>query len=114
MRRSHAISGGVTLLESIVSMASASIALLIGLTAWGVGLTQYEGVQGAGKTYLDAFGVMNTIQEQVQRSNTIQLLTGCTATSCGTAVATPGNTAYHGMMLLVPNPRRRDGCVRCH
>ncbi|MGO8705855.1 MAG: PilW family protein [Candidatus Brocadiia bacterium] len=104
MRRFHAIGRGVTLLELIVSMAAASIAMLIGLTAWGVGWTQYKNVENASRAYLDAFGVMNSIQEQVQRANTIDLLTGGNATSYGTVVGSPGSTNYSGVLLLVPNP----------
>ena len=104
MRRFHAVGRGVTLLEMIISMASASIAMLIGLTAWGVGWTQYKNVEYASRAYLDAFGVMNSIQEQVQRASTIEMLTGGTASSYGTVVASPGGTAYSGIVLLVPNP----------
>ncbi len=104
MRRFHATGRGVTLVELVVSMAAASIAMLIGLTAWGVGWTQYENVQNSGKAYLDAFGVMNSIEEQTQRASTIELLTGGNATSYGTVVGSPGSTAYSGILLLVPNP----------
>ena len=97
MRRSHSTSRGITLVELVVSMASASIALLIGLTAWGVGWTQYENVQYASKAYLDAFGVMNSIQEQVQRCTTIQ-------------VPDPDNAAYHSIQLVVP--QQGGGTVR--
>jgi hypothetical protein len=94
----------VTLLELVVSMGSAAIAMLIGLTAWDIGWTQFQGVQSASQAYLDAFGVMNSIQEQVQRASTIELLTGGTSSSYGTVVANPGSTAYQGILLLVPNP----------
>jgi hypothetical protein len=94
----------VSLLELIVSMAAASIAMLIGLTAWGVGWTQYKNVEYASRAYLDAFGVVNSIQEQVQRSNTIEMLTGGNGSSYGTIVSSPGSTTYSGILLLVPNP----------
>jgi hypothetical protein len=97
MKRFHATGRGVTLLELVVSMASASIALLIGLTAWGVGWTQYENVQYASRAYLDAFGVMNSIQEQVQRCSTIE-------------VPDPDNAQYNSIQLLVPN--QAGGTVR--
>ena len=97
MRRFHTAGRGVTLLEMIVSMASASIAMLIGLTAWGVGWTQYKNVEYASRAYLDAFGVMNSIQEQVQRASTIQ-------------VPDPDNTTYHSIQLLVPT--QAGGTVR--
>ena len=90
MRRSGTIRRGISLVELVVSMAAASVAMLIGLTSWGIGWTQYEAVEYASRAYLDAFGVMNSIQEQVQRCNTIQ-------------VPDPDNAAYHSIQLLVPN-----------
>jgi hypothetical protein len=90
MRRFRTIGRGISLIELVVSMAAASVAMLIGLTSWGIGWTQYKNVQYASRAYLDAFGVMNSIQEQVQRCNTIQ-------------VPDPDNTGYHSIQLLVPN-----------
>jgi hypothetical protein len=104
MRSFQATWRGVSLLELVISMASASVALLIGMTAWGVGWTQYQNVQYAGQAYLDAFSVTNAIQEQVQRANTIEMLTGGTSTSYGSVVASPGSSSYQGILLLVPNP----------
>jgi hypothetical protein len=78
-------------------MASASIALLIGMTAWCAGWTQYEGVMKAGRAYLDAFGVVNSIQEQAQRCQTIE-------------VPDPDNAQYNSIQLLVPS--QAGGTVR--
>jgi hypothetical protein len=90
MRRFRSTSRGLSLIELAVSMASASIAMLIGLTAWGVGWTQYENVENASRAYLDAFGVMNSIEEQVQRCTTIQ-------------VPDPDNPSVNSIQLLIPN-----------
>jgi hypothetical protein len=90
MRRFHATWRGLSLVELVISMAAASVVMLIGMTMWVLGWSQFEGVQHASLAYQDAFGVMNSIQEQVQRCNTIQ-------------VPDPDHAANNSIQLLVPN-----------
>ena len=90
MRRFDATSRGLSLIELVVSIAAASIALLIGLTTWELGWRGIRDVQYANVAYQNAFGAMNSIEEQVQRCNTIQ-------------IPDPNNTAYNSIQLLVPN-----------
>jgi Tfp pilus assembly protein PilE len=90
MRHFRTASRGVSLVELGVALVIAAVALLIGTTAWVMGWTQLENMRNASQTYMDAFGVMNSIQEQVERSNTIE-------------VPDPDYTQYNSIQLLVPN-----------
>jgi hypothetical protein len=90
MRHFRTASRGISLVELGVSLGIAAVALLIGMTAWAMGWTQLQSMRNASRTYMDAFGVMNSIQEQVERSNTIE-------------VPDPDYTQYNSIQLLVPN-----------
>ena len=58
-----------------------------------------KSVEYSSRAYLDAFGVMNSVQEQVQRASTIQ-------------VPDPNNTTVPSIQLLVPNQAVPNTTVR--
>jgi hypothetical protein len=90
MRGFHATSRGVTLAELAVCVAASSIALLIGLTTIEMGWRGVRDIQYANVAYQNAFGAMNSIEEQIEQCNTIQ-------------IPDPDNASVNSIQVLVPN-----------
>jgi type II secretory pathway pseudopilin PulG len=112
MRRFHATSRGPcsqaerrrlpegsTLLELYFVLAISGILMLMGMVTWAGGWQALEGMKHANMAYQDANGVVNAIQEQVQRASTIQ-------------VPDPDNTGVHSIQLLVPNQLNLNTTLR--
>jgi len=95
-RRLH---DGSTLLELYFVLAISGILMLMGMVTWAGGWSALEGMKYANMAYLDANGVINAIQEQVQRASTIQ-------------VPDPNNTAVPSIQLLVPNQANLNTTLR--
>jgi Flp pilus assembly pilin Flp len=90
MRRFHATSYGATIIELQYALIIGAIVMVMGMISWVGGWKALEGMKYANLAYQDAYGTMNAIQEQVERSNTIE-------------VPDPDNTGVPSIQLLIPN-----------
>jgi len=73
MRRTRAASDGLTLVELGVATSIFAIVMLVGYVSWEMGWRGMRDEQNATLAYQNAFNALHTMEEQVQRSNTIQV-----------------------------------------
>lgn len=73
MRLRRAGSRGWTLTEFVVAMAIFAVVMLVGMTSWEMTWDAIRNENDATLDYQTAFGALETMAEQVERSNTIQI-----------------------------------------